>query len=224
MNLKKAFETIGITDFTPENERKLHALSPEKKLENWDRIWNHFKGNYASFEDYLADPEVGIGNQMKVGEAFKVIHAALHPHEPSSEPPPPYPQPIGTPGHDFEGTFDEWFDCLKVWHTPDSRGEKLADMICFDNSEIITDGTWIYRCSIEDIIEGKVTEKALGIVIERYAEFNNLVFFPKSVVCGWKSPGRSGFPGGLIISHWFAKTEARTGGAYVQVDRHGRML
>ena len=223
MNLKKAFETIGITDFTAENERRLHALTPEKKAENWDRIWNHLKGNYESFEDFLSDPEVKIGNQMKTGQALKAIHAALHP-QPSNEPPPPYPQPIGSPDHDFEGTFDEWFDTLKAWHTADSGGFKLDDIVCNDDSEILTDGTWIYRCKIEDIIEGKITEKAIGIVFERYAEITDLVFFPKSVVCGWKRPGRSGFPGGLIISKWFAEKEATTGGAYVQVDRHGRII
>ena len=108
---------------------------------------------------------------------------------------------------------------FKDWHQPmsEEHPKSLADLCAYDcNIPRKDDGFLekfaIFRCSVEQMLEAKETEKAIGIDIAGHGS-GRLAWIPKSVIFDW-FPGTRMTPCGLAVKLWYAEKEAQSGGPF----------
>ena len=104
----------------------------------------------------------------------------------------------------------------KDFYTPDADGFKLYDLIGYNcsiprRSDGFLEKYCIFRCSTEQLLEAKETEKAIGIDIA--GDGGRLAWLPKSVIFDWFS-GTKRVPQGFAIKLWFGEKEAQSGGPF----------
>lgn len=99
-------------------------------------------------------------------------------------------------------------------HYTDAGGFRLIDLIGYNTNIPKRDDGFlekhaIFRCSVEEMMEAKETDKAIGITIGG----DCLVWIPKSVIFDW-TEGTKVHPCGFVVKEWFAKKNAQSGGPY----------
>ena len=109
-------------------------------------------------------------------------------------------------------------EAFKDWHQPisEEHPKSLADLCAYDcNIPRRDDGFLerfaIFRCSVEQLLEAKETEKAIGIDIA--GDGVRLAWIPKSVIFDW-FPKKRMTPCGLAVKLWYAEKEAQSGGPF----------
>ena len=107
-------------------------------------------------------------------------------------------------------------EAVKDYYTPDKDGFKLYDLIGYDcniprRSDGFLEKYCIFRCTTEDMMEAKETEKAIGIDIA--GDGGRLAWIPKSVIFDW-FPGSRRVPQGFAVKLWFGEKEAQSGGPF----------
>ena len=109
-------------------------------------------------------------------------------------------------------------EAFKDWYQPisEEHPKSLADLCAYDCSIPRRDDGFlerfaIFRCSVEQLLEAKETEKAIGIDIA--GDGGRLAWIPKSVIFDW-FPKRRMTPCGLAVKFWYAEKEAQSGGPF----------
>ena len=99
--------------------------------------------------------------------------------------------------------------------TSDEHPKSLYDLIGYDSHIPKKNGFTvpfaIFRCSVDQMLAAKETEKAIGIDIADNPQ--RLAWIPKSVILEWH-PGNKIIPRGFVVSKWFAENNAQSGGPY----------
>ena len=104
----------------------------------------------------------------------------------------------------------------KDFYTRDSSGIRLFDLVGYDcniprRDDGFVEKYCIFRCTTDQMLEAKETEKAIGIDI---ADNNSrLAWIPKSVIFDW-FPGSKRVPQGFAVQLWFGEKEAQSGGPF----------
>ena len=109
-------------------------------------------------------------------------------------------------------------EAFKDWYQPidDQHPRSLADLCAYEcsiprRSDGFLEKYAIFRCSVEQLLEAKETEKAIGIDIA--GDGARLAWIPKLVIFDW-FPGTKRVPCGLAVKEWFGEKEAQSGGPF----------
>ena len=106
-------------------------------------------------------------------------------------------------------------EAVKDFYRPDTiNGERLFDLIGYDTNIPRRENGFlekyaIFRCSVDEMMDAKETEKAIGVTIGG----DCLMWLPKSVIFDW-FPGNKRVPKGFAVKLWFAEKEAQSLGPF----------